>query len=204
MHDWGVTTPYDIGPASFPSGKPFRNVFGRNHSSEEEPVAWLRAEIEADLSAARIINAGGFSPQRWDTEPPGQVNPEEIPQSDAVTAALGYEPEYICGWVQLVAYGKLNNEPDEAYGRDSEAPFALVDNGRREFEHIIRHDPRNVVADCEAKVAVLDEHGGEHMCYENTRDGNTWDWYIGDCRVMRNLASGYKHRPGYREDAWKA
>jgi len=169
-------------------------------SSEEEMAAWLRKQIEADIAAAQIISDGGFSPQRWDTEPPGQVNPAEIPQDKAVTAALGCEPEYICGWVQIVAYDKLNNEPDERYGRDSEAPFALVDNGRREFEHIIRHDPRNVVADCEAKLAILDEHGGEHMCFENSHDGNTWDWHLGDCRVMRTLVTAYRHRLGYRPE----
>jgi len=172
-------------------------------SDEEEPVAWLRKTIEGDLAAAKIISSGGFDPQRWDTEPPGQVNPAHIPQDVAVTAALGCVPEYICGWVQLVAYDKEIGEPDEAYCRDSGTPFALVDNGRREFDHIIRHDPRNVVADCEAKLAILNEHGGEHMCYENTRDGNTWAWYIGDCRVIRQMASAYKHKPGYREKDWK-
>ena len=176
-------------------------------SSEEEPVAWLRAQIEADLAAARIISSGGFSPERWDTEPPGQVNPEHIADSDGINAALGLEPEdfpaWSPSWVQLVAYGKFNDEPDEAYARDSDAPFALVNNGRREFDHIIRHDPRNAVADCEAKLAMLDEHGGEHMCFKNSPDGNTWDYYWGDCPIMRNLASAYKHRPGYREEDWK-
>ena len=171
--------------------------------SEEEPVAWLRKTIKDDLAAAMIISAGGFAPERWDTEPPGQVNPEDIPQSDAVTAALGVEPEYICGWVELVAYDKLNNEPDERYGRDSEAPFALIDNGRREFDHVIRHDPRNVVADCEAKLAILDEHGDEHMCFKNSHDGNTWAGYDGDCKIVRLLASGYRHRPGYREEPFQ-
>jgi hypothetical protein len=170
--------------------------------SEPDVAAWTRKQVKADRAAAMIISAGGFSPQRWDTEPPGQVNPDDIPQNDAVTAALGVNPEYICGWVQLVAYDKVNIEPDEAYGRDSMAPFALVDNGRREFDHIIRHDPRNVVADCEAKLAVLDEHGGEHMCFQNVHDGNTWDWYIGDCRIVLFAAACYRHRPGYQE-AWK-
>ena len=152
--------------------------------SEPDVAAWTRKQIEADLSAARIINAGGFSPQRWDTEPPGQVNPDDIPQSDAVTAALGCDPECICGWVQIIAYDKLNNEPDNAYCRDSGAPFALVDNGRREVDHIIRHDPRNVVADCEAKLAILEEHASD-----------------GD-RIVLLVAASYRHRPGYQE-AWK-
>jgi hypothetical protein len=203
---WGVTIPYDIGPDSHPSGRPFRNVFDRNRSSGGDPVAWLRAEVEADLSAARIISSGGFSPQRWDTEPPGQVNPDHIPQDAAVTAALGCEPEYVCGWVQLVAYDKLNNAPDEAYGRDSEAPFALVDNGRREFEHIIRHDPRNEAARCEAALAILDECETALRIARTYKDGDgalalacakTWR------DAVRLLARGYRHRPGYREEDWQ-
>ena len=65
------------------------------------------------------------------------------------------------------------------------------------------NDPQDTIARCEAELAILDEHGGEHMCFENTHDGNTWNWYIGDCRVMRHVASGYKHWPGYREEDWK-
>ena len=173
-------------------------------SSEVEPVAWLRKTVEGDLAAAKIIGAGGFAPQRWDTEPPGQVNPEHIPASDQVSAVLGLDREEApCGWVEIVAYDRLNNEPPERDGRDSTAPVMLVDSGRREFDHIIRHDPRNVIADCEAKLAILDEHGSEHMCFENTRDGNTWSWYDGDCRVMRTIAGAYRHRPGYREEDWK-
>lgn len=54
----------------------------------------------------------------------------------------------------------------------------------------------------DAELAILGEHGGEHMCFENTRDGNTWDYYEGDCRVVRQLGYGYRRRPGYGE-AWR-
>jgi hypothetical protein len=53
----------------------------------------------------------------------------------------------------------------------------------------------------DAKRAILDEHGGEHMCFENTRDGNSWDYYIGDCRVLRQLAGVYAEHPEY-EPEW--
>lgn len=127
-------------------------------SGAEGLVAWLREQIEADLAAARIIGAGGFAPQRWDADPPGQVNPEKIPASRQVTEAIGACHEEVCGWVQIVAYDRLNNEPPEADCRDSTAPVILVDNGRREFEHIIRNDPRNTVARCEAELGILDAH----------------------------------------------
>lgn len=178
---------------------------GRTDRREEGPVAWLRRTIEADLAAAKIISSGGFAPQHWDTEPPGQVNPAKIPQDAAVTTALGCESEYICGWVQLVAYDKGIEEPDERYGRDSEAPFALVDNGRREFDHIIRHDPRNAVADCEAKLAlidlcarvILDDEGHEYYS-----DG--WSGLAVARLTLAFLAAGYKHHAGYRGEDWKS
>ena len=59
------------------------------------------------------------------------------------------------------------------------------------------NDPGDTIARCEAELAILDEHGDEHMCFENSHDGNTWSWYDGDCRVVRLLASGYRHRPGF-------
>ena len=167
--------------------------------SDEECVAWLKAQVEADMSAARIISAGGFEPQRWDTDPPGQVNPPSDPGSAAVSTAISQEPEYSCGWVRIAVYEREIGEPPEAEELAIGSVAAIADRGRRQFDHIIRHDPQDVVADCEAKLALLDEHGGEHMCFSNSRDGNTWDWWIGDCRVMTAVASAYRYREGYAE-----
>ena len=166
-------------------------------------TAWLRKEIERDLSAACIIGAGGFEPQRWDTEPPGQVNPEHIPASNEVSAALGLDSEEApCGWVQVVAYDRLNTEPPERDSRDSTAPVVLADSGRRAFEHIVRHDPRNEAARCEAELAILDwfeyvlsdapqRFGEDSPVVTATRAHGR--------EVARLLAMGYKHRPGYKE-----
>jgi len=185
-------------------------------------IAWLRKEIERDLSAACIIGAGGFEPQRWDTEPPGQVNPEHIPASNEVSAALGLDSEEApCGWVQVVAYDRLNTEPPERDSRDSTAPVVLADSGRRAFEHIVRHDPRNEAARCEAELAILDEHyilhredrsevyeefsvtphpgaeGCDYGCVTCHYRGMGSVWGKGYCRTVRLLASGYRNRPRY-------
>ena len=182
-----------------------------------DPVTWLRKEIKRDFDTANLISAGGFVPQRWDTEPPGQVNPDEIPASRQVTDAIGASHDEVCGWVQLVAYDRTNIEPPEADSRDSTCPVILVDNGRREFEHIIRHDPRNVVADCEAKLAILDEHApadfaayGERLCRrcrwdedEPERDDDAHHWVVYPCRTVRLLLGAYKHRTGF-EEKWLA
>jgi Family of unknown function (DUF6221) len=77
--------------------------------------------------------------------------------------------------------------------------FAMGDSRLTRF--IAGRDPRWVIADCEAKLAVLDEH-------------DTRDWQVGDrshdcqwrswpCRTVRLLGYGYRFRPGYREAEWK-
>ena len=87
-------------------------------------------------------------------------------------------------------------------------------------EHMARHDPQNVVADCEAKLAILDEHyiltsNDQNEAYEEfsvyrfpSHDcdfGCVCCHYMaqgavrnyGYCRTVRHLASGYRHREGY-------
>jgi hypothetical protein len=67
--------------------------------------------------------------------------------------------------------------------------------------HIAIHDPRDVIADCDAKLAVLD-----------FRDlAETWERAAGKPQkqaevlriVVRQLASGYRHRDGWQE-SWAA
>jgi len=166
----------------------------------DDLATWLRAAIEGDKQAALIISNGGFAPQHWDTDPPGAVNPVRDPASLAVSEAIGQEPEYSCGWVQIVVYEREIGDPPEEEYSEPGAVAAIADIGRRQFDHICRHDPRNVAARCEAELAILGEHGGEHMCFENSHDGSTWDWWIGDCRVMRLLGAGYRYRAGYRDE----
>ena len=151
---------------------------GVNSGDEEEPVARLALAREAAEPTdghwwRRMADAGHFDDHRL--EPVGHLWAGE-PVLDVDGDVFGGEA--------IVVY-------DE--GRPSDA----------QFDHIALNDPQDTIARCEAELAILEEHGSEHMCYENTRDGNTWDWHIGDCRVTRNLASGYRHRPGYREEDWK-
>ena len=75
--------------------------------------------------------------------------------------------------------------------------YARKNAARRPVNPMRSHEMRDLIADCEAHLALLDEHGDEHMCFSNSHDGNTWDWWIGDCRVMTTLASAYRHREGY-------
>ena len=81
-------------------------------------------------------------------------------------------------------------------------------------QHMAMNDPRDVIARCEAELAIMDEHAPEWIDY---RDGDgierasreciaceppgTPDNY--PCRTVILLASGYRHWPGYREEDWK-
>ncbi len=167
----------------------------------DEAVKWLREQIEGDKSAALIISSGGFAPERWDTDPPGQVNPERMPEADAITAALGIDPhdrafprhEF---WTALVSWERENNEPEEDRVRESDLPTAIVNDGRREADHIRRQDPRNTVARCEAELAILDEHADGWQIGDPLRD---CQWEAWPCHTLRLLASGYKHREGYAQ-----
>lgn len=71
------------------------------------------------------------------------------------------------------------------------------------------NDPADTIARCEAELAILDLHGGEWLD-QDLADGDyrvrqvctRCDDGYWPCRTVRLLASGYRHRPGYREE-WK-
>jgi hypothetical protein len=164
----------------------------------------LRRQIEGDLAAAKLIGAGGYDPQRWDTDPPGQVNPARIEGVGAavVSAALG------CGhpatWVRVESWDRCPGDPEDM--RESGEPVALVNNGRREADHICRHDPRNVVADCEAKLDILDEHPESAGDPGHCARCQNWMFAVAapwPCTTIRRMAAGYRHRPGYQEEDWE-
>lgn len=95
----------------------------------------------------------------------------------------------------------------------------------RVSRHVARHGPLDVVADCEAKLRLLDEHyilwrhdaGEAYEEFSVARIGGanqdhgcvTCHYYsqggvkgLGYCRTVRLLAWGYRHRDGYREQEW--
>jgi Family of unknown function (DUF6221) len=171
----------------------------------DDAVAWLRKQIEGDRDAAQIISSGGYAPERWDTDPRGQVNPGEMPQAHSITLLLDPEAddpafprsEY---WTALYAWEKENHEPEDARVRESDMPVVIVNNGRCELHHISRHDPVNVVADCEAKLDLLrmceplSEAQADRQSNEVNAEHEVWSGLI-----LRKLASAYRHRDGYAE-----
>lgn len=96
------------------------------------------------------------------------------------------------------------------------AEIVVYDEGRpsdQQFAHIALNDPQDVIARCEAELAILDAHAfdtlekfgteGPPRCticlsdregYEEQWEGDPWP-----CQTVRLVASGYKHREGYAE-----
>lgn len=133
--------------------------------SDEDPVAWLRAQVEARKAAAKLAAREGGT---WT-----QDDPVRYPGS---ISSLGGQVVYDEG------------SPDEY-----------------QAQHIAANDPRDVIARCEAELAILDEH----RAADGACPGEVCCITCGDypqveypCRTVRLLAGGYRFRPGYREE-WK-
>lgn len=160
-----------------------------------DPVAWLRAQIEARLKLAREASAptdGHWWRRMADA---GHVDDGTL---EPVGALYAGEPLLdvdgdVCGGEEIVVY-------DE--GRPSDV----------QFEHIAGNDPQDTIARCEAELAILDAHkpvweGGWQECGECgpnndssgilaiPRDGDVW-W---PCRTFRLILGAYRFRSGYDE-----
>lgn len=77
--------------------------------------------------------------------------------------------------------------------------------------HIVRHDPRAVLAQCEAHTAILDAHTpmqlnsrGDLACptcvdWDGVLDFESPGYGYWPCRTVLGVALAYQHRPGYAE-----
>jgi len=158
-------------------------------SGEEEPVAWLRAQVEARKALAEAATPGPWEPEGDD------------PTDDEVYIGLDDDS----AWRVAILRGPESHE---------------------NMLHVAANDPRDVIARCEAELAILDEHemswpdqtpeyeyrdevltdsqGGAHYVHVK---GNLVPPYVcktcgygfngGPCRTVRLLAGGYRHRPGF-------
>jgi len=64
-------------------------------------------------------------------------------------------------------------------------------------EHIARHDPARVLAECSAKRAII----AAHKRQENDDDPRAW--IVASEILLNTLAAVYKDHPGYRQE-WAA
>jgi hypothetical protein len=131
----------------------------------DELIAFVRTCLDDDEATAAIISSGGYMAQTWHAGPdgPGHVG------------------------VLLFAEDRVIGDPPEAVERYDE-PFAIVIGGRAEHRHIARWDPARVLAEVEAKRAILAHHELHAEPFP--------------CRTMKLLAQPYADRPGWREE-WR-
>src|SRR5690349_3820689 len=63
------------------------------------------------------------------------------------------------------------------------------------------HSPARVLAECDAKWRIVEQHDGTHEC---PKDGDSSGWWDGEpCDVLRLLALPYADHPDYRQE-WAA
>jgi Family of unknown function (DUF6221) len=138
-----------------------------------EALAWLREQIEGDESAARGL------------------------------ADLGSGH-----WIAVKNAG-LDWTVHDALGGMLQAPSMADCWGEAPAQFIAGNDPQDVIARCEAELAILDRHSPVTAAYgpmerlpccgacspdEDMTYATSWP-----CGTVLDLASGYRHRPGYAE-----
>ncbi|NRQ40153.1 hypothetical protein HII36_51270 [Nonomuraea sp. NN258] len=135
-------------------------------------VGWLRTQIEADKATAA---AAGRHPWRYVRLDDDGAYGLELDERRVATA-VGF------------------------HGDDLLRPVEAI--------HIALHDPADVTARCQAELALLYEHtpvaeDGVHCprCVTRTRDAATpCPPEHAPCEVLRLLAFGYRHRPGWKPE----
>jgi hypothetical protein len=95
-----------------------------------ELVDWLRATIERDKTGAQLVTCGGYQAAEW------RVGPTRGGR-----------------WPTIEEHARLIGETDADV--PEVAVIAFAEDGRNQHEHIARHDPRDVIARCEADLAIL-------------------------------------------------
>lgn len=96
---------------------------------------------------------------------------------------------------------------DDDYGYFVDLTARYGKGGRERAEHIARHDPARVLAECESKRRVVALHSRGHEC-PHSEDGGHADWYgegderWPDCQTLRLLALPYANHPDY-DKAWR-
>lgn len=91
--------------------------------------------------------------------------------------------------------------------------YAQENAARRPITPMRSHEMRELAARCEAELAILDEHAptdwtvyGDRCCRRCKYDDDEPErdemhhWAVFPCRTVRLLGSGYRGRPGYREE----
>ena len=148
-------------------------------SSEEDPVAWLRAQIEERKAAAEAATPGPWEPEGDD------------PTDDEVYT--GGDDDASFGWRLAICRGPRShenmlhiaaNDPRDTIAR-CEAELAILD------EHDESDTPE------ELRHGHWEGHGSNERWIRDEPNDCPVCREESPCRTVRLLAGGYKYRPGF-------
>jgi hypothetical protein len=97
----------------------------------------------------------------------------------------------------LTAWLRRMTETDLGEWREREAHFLAVREREGDYHYF---EALERVAQLEAELAILGEHASND--FEKYPECARCAVEAFPCRTVRHLGSGYRHRPGYREE-WK-
>lgn len=75
-----------------------------------------------------------------------------------------------------------------------------LDDGYKDAQHIARHDPARVLAECAAKRAIIAEHQQDHLGAVCTRCRFIGGYMEYPCPTLEALAAVYADHPDYRQE----
>jgi hypothetical protein len=148
----------------------------------DDLVAWLREQVTARLKIAQDAAEAAYSSGDGDTS--WRFNYQGRPVARIIGAP----------WESSYGDGIWNC--DDPLDDCDEMRLAGTYTG----EHIALNDPQDVIARCEAELAILDE------CDLLLKVGIAFPDEAGPesaAKIVRLIGSGYRHRDGYREEEWK-
>lgn len=151
-----------------------------------DQIEWLRTQIQdrkAKAEAAREYGIGQWA---------ANVGDDEVEVLVALREDLPEPPDVMGGYWGVVAGWGGDDLFMERLRVDDVRPFA---------DHIAANDPRDTIARCDSDLAILDMAEREIAAAPE----RSWDWDSADEvsragaleDVVRLLAQGYRHRPGY-------
>jgi Family of unknown function (DUF6221) len=161
---------HNIFAAPAEPGPPYTHTFSSLRPDPAEAVTWLRKQIEGDKAAAEAATPG---PWAW----------EATGEKDSSWAV---------GLVQDEDGNTLSGQIEPGEGIIIDGVCEGIDGNLADAAHIGLHNPAGVIADCEAKLAILDNAADDAERYgEESLEGRI------ALHFVDLLASAYRHREGY-------
>jgi hypothetical protein len=168
-----------LNPPSRP-GPPYTHTIDLSPPDPAEAVAWLRKQIKDDKVAAEAATPG---PWAW----------EATGEKDSSWAV---------GLVQDEYGNTLSAQIEPGEGIIIDGVCEGIDGNLADAAHITLHNPADVIADCEAKLAILDACQPDAAMDAALEDGDisTGEYVSTEAtgaHILRLLAAGFRRRDGY-------